>query len=210
MLEITDPIFIAKYSLVGILFGLIFFYGLWSLVARRWLTINRYDLALYMSVGFLVAVYTEPLHDFVYRFFFGEFLWVYQVWPIFDGASSGLAFVLWPLYGYHLYFFTQMLHGYGLHLPTWFKGSLPALDGVPFDMIANGAALFLFDVIFFYYPRPELWHLSSWWVMPFYWVSGMLYLYLLREMLHWKKHWRIPVVCYAVGCLGIVIGEYFF
>jgi len=210
MLAITDPIFLLKFAIVGILFGSIFFYALWSLVARRWLSVNPYDLLVYMAVGFMVAVYTEPIHDYVYRYFFGEFLWTYQVWPIFSGASSGLAFITWPFYGYHLYFFTQTLHGYGIHLPVWLKGSIPALDGVPFDIVVNGTTLFFFNIIFFYYPRPELWHLSSWWVMPFYFVSGMIYAYTLRHLLARKKQWCIPLICYAIGCLGILIGDFFF
>ena len=210
MLEITGPVFLLKFTVVGVLFGAIFFYLLWSLIARQFLRVNFYDLAVYMASGFMVAVYTEPIHDYVYRYFAGEFLWIYQVWPIFGGASSGLAIFTWPFYGYHLYFFTKTLHRYGLHLPMWLKGSIPALDGVPFDMIANGASLFFFKIIFFYYPRPELWHLSSWWVIPFYWVSGMIYAYTLRHFLEQKRNWRIPLVCYVLGCLGVFIGEFFF
>src|SRR3989338_4580820 len=192
MLAITDPIFLLKFAIVGILFGSIFFYALWSLVARRWLSVNPYDLLVYMAVGFMVAVYTEPIHDYVYRYFFGEFLWTYQVWPIFSGASSGLAFITWPFYGYHLYFFTQTLHGYGIHLPVWLKGSIPALDGVPFDIVVNGTTLFFFNIIFFYY------------------ASGMIYAYTLRHLLARKKQWCIPLICYAIGCLGILIGDFFF
>lgn len=36
-----------------------------------------------MTIGFLVAVITEPLHDFVYRYGTREFLWIYQVLPVF-------------------------------------------------------------------------------------------------------------------------------
>ena len=36
-----------------------------------------------MTTGFLVAVITEPIHDFIYRYLTGEFLWIYQVFPVF-------------------------------------------------------------------------------------------------------------------------------
>ncbi len=209
-LELNDPSFLLLFATVGIIFGLSFFYFFWSLIARRFLPVNIYDLSLYMMVGFLVAVCTEPIHDMVYRSFFGEYLWIYQVWPIFDGASSGLAFVSWPFYGYYLYFFLQTLELKGISFPTWIKGSIPAADGVIFDIVANGFSLLAFCIIFFYYPRPELWHLSSWWVIPFYWVSGMIYAYLLKYFLSRPKNWRIPAYCYVVGCLVMIIGEFFY
>lgn len=203
----TDAHFLIYFVIAGLLFGVSFFYLLWSLVARRFLPVNFYELALYMSVGFLAAVCTEPLHDMVYKQFFGEYLWIYQVWPIFGGASTGLAFLSWPFYGYYFYFFNQALASKNVRLPTWIKGSIPSLDGVLFDIVANGFFLLIFGVIFFYYPRNELWHLSSWWVIPLYWVSGMIYAYSLRFFLNKRKSWAIPIVCYLIGIVILVAGE---
>lgn len=199
--------FLMYFVGAGLLFGVFFFYLFWSLIARRFLPVNYYELALYMAVGFMVAVGTEPLHDMVYKHFFGEYLWTYQVWPIFGGASTGLAFLSWPFYGYYFYFFSQTLSSKGVYLPIWAKGSIPALDGVIFDIVANGFFLSVFGVIFFYYPRPELWHLSSWWVIPFYWVSGMIYAYLLRYLIRKPRNWAIPATCYTLGCTILFIGE---
>ncbi len=199
--------FLFYFVVAGLIFGTSFFYLLWSLVARKFLSVDYYKLALYMASGFLVAVATEPVHDMVYKYFSGEYLWIYQVWPIFGGASTGLAFLSWPFYGYYFYFFNQMLLSKNINLPTWVKGSIPAIDGVIFDIVANGFFLLTFGVIFFYYPRPELWHLSSWWVIPFYWVSGMLYAYVLKYFLRKPKNWSIPLACYALGSAILLIGD---
>ena len=210
LVDPTSPAFLFIFVLIGVPFVAGVLYLFWCAVAMRWHRVGWYNLALYMSVGFLVAVYTESIHDYVYRAFTGQFLWIYHVWPIFGGASSGLAFVTWPFYGFHAYFLIKTLDRYSVRLPTWGKGLLSAIDGVPFDMLANAGAQFFFGVYFFFYPRDVLWHLSDWWVMPFYAVSGIIYAYALHLLFAQPRDWRIPAVCYALGVAGMLIGEYYF
>lgn len=202
-----DLVFVAKFCVVGVLFGAIFFYLLWSLVAGTFLKIDFYRLSLYMTVGFLVAVIFEPLCDYIYKYMYGSLLWEYQVLPIFGGASSGIAFLTWPFYGYHAYFFMSMLRHYHIKPPAWLINSMAGIDGVPFDIIANGASLVFFQIFFFYYPRPELWHLSALWVIPFYWATGIIYALTLHGILTMKKRWSIPIACYSLGCAVMVVGE---
>jgi hypothetical protein len=209
ILAITDPSFIVPYTIVGVTFGTLFFYFFWCAVARQWIKVDFYELAIYMSAGFLVAILTEPFHDYVFRYLTGEFLWIYQVWPLFGGPSSGLAFITWPFYGYHAYFMIKTFKRYGVTLPVWLRGTLPAIDGVPFDMITNGASLFFYNIIFFYYPREELWHLSSWWVIPMYLVSGMMMAYLIDFLLKKERDWKLPITCYFSACVCMIVGEIF-
>lgn len=194
----------------GIIFGLVFFYLLGCLIARKFLKPDFYILSLYVSVAFLVAIMTEPVHDTVYKYFFGEYLWIYQIFPIFGGGSTMLAPLAWSFYGYYAYFFQRALFERGIHLRTWVKGLLPGLDGVPYDMTGNLFALFIAHKYFFFYPRTELWHLSSWWVIPFYTISGFIYAYVLRYTLFLKRSWKLPVVIYCMGIVLMLVGEYFY
>lgn len=121
-----------------------------------------------------------------------------------------LAPLAWPFYGYYSYFLHEAFLARGIHLRMWVKGLMPALDGVPYDMVGNLFALALAGNYFFYYPREELWHLSSFWVIPFYAVSGILYAYVLQAFLKRKKNWKLPLSIYIAGIICMVVGEFFY
>src|SRR3989338_10315547 len=118
---------VAKFLFFGFLFFVPFFYLLWSLVARRFLTVNCYELALYMSCSFFVASWGEPLANEIYKYFAGEFLWTYQLLPILGGASTVIGFLTWPFYGYHWYFLHQALALRGLKVSTWKGAGIAAI-----------------------------------------------------------------------------------
>ena len=74
-------------------------------------------------------------------------------------------------------------------------------------MIANLASLAFFGTFFFYYPDPRLWHLSSFWVIPFYMVSGILYRITLDFFLKKPKNIYFPIACYLSGIGIMIVGE---
>lgn len=206
----ADPFFVIQYVGLGVIFFIAFFYLLLSLWAGKCIKLNMYELSLYMSCAFFVAAFGEPLSDIFYRLFYGEYLWYYQILPIFGGASTMIGFLSWPFYGYYSYLLHQTFEQRDTRLPSWAKALIPAIDGIPFDMLGNGFSLLVFGFIFFYYPRPELWHLSAWWVIPIYFVYGLIYFSLLGYLLKKRKHYLIPLAFYLAGCAIMLAGETLF
>ncbi len=199
--------FIVGFIAAGLAIFLPFFYFLSSWIAGKFLRANGYHLAIYMSTAFFLASFGEPLADLIYLSLFGELLWIYQLMPILHGASSAIGFLTWPFYGYYAYFFHQAISARKIVFPNWLKALIPAIDGIPFDMLGNGFALWLFGFILFYYPRPELWHLSAWPVIPIYLIYGLLFMLSVNYLLKRPKHWSIPITIYLSGCLVMILGE---
>mgnify|MGYP001822552754 FL=1 len=86
-------------GLSGALVGAALFYVIASLLSMRWVRIDLYHLLLFMSVAFLVAVVCEVMLGRLYHLVVGRPLWQYRVWPIHDGYTSALNFLIWPVYG---------------------------------------------------------------------------------------------------------------
>ena len=79
-------------GLSGALFGALLFYLLGSLLLRRWVRINVYQLSLSMAAAFLVAIVCEVSLGKLYYLVTGEPLWQYRVWAIHEGYTSALNF----------------------------------------------------------------------------------------------------------------------
>ena len=99
-------------SYYGALVGVVLFYLLASLLTLRWLRINAYELALSMATAFLVAIVCEVYLGKLYYLFAGKPLWQYRVWPIHDGYTSAVNFIVWPVYGYYLYCLHQVRNNF--------------------------------------------------------------------------------------------------
>ena len=109
-------------GLSGALFGVVLFYLAGSLLMRRWVRIDIYQLLLCMAAAFLVAIVCEVYLGKLYYLFAGKPLWQYRVWPIHDGFTSALNFIIWPIYGYYVYFLHNILHEKKIIIrPPWLQ-----------------------------------------------------------------------------------------
>jgi len=184
-------------GLSGALVGAVLFYLLGSLIARRWIRVDVYQLALSMAVAFLVAIVCEVYLGKLYHLVTGRPLWQYRVWPIHGGYTSALNFIIWPVYGYYFYLLHQVLRTRRITIrPRWLKGIASGFDG----------PLLFYGTYYFYYLPDDLRHYTSIRVMPLYMVMGVI-LTLLLDYLHERPpRWRYPAVFYLAGVVFVLAG----
>ncbi len=180
-------------GLSGALVGVTLFYLLGSLLTRQWIRIDAYQLALSMAVAFLVAVVCEVYLGKLYYLVMGERLWQYRVWPVHDGYTSMLNFIIWPVYGYYVYFFHQVLRQNAITIrPQWLKGLLSGVDGPLLEILANGFFLLFYGTFYFYYLPDDMRHYTSVQVVPLYMVMGVILTLLLEALLRRPPALAVP------------------
>ena len=194
-------------GLSGALVGVVLFYLLASLLMRGWLRIDAYELALSMAAAFLVAIICEVSLGKLYYLFTGIPLWQYRVWPIHDGYTSAVNFIVWPVYGYYLYCLHQVLRAYRINVrPGWLKGIASGIDGPLLEILANGFFLLCYGTFYFYYLPGDLRHYTSVQVVPLYMVMGVILTLLLDRLLERPPRWRYPLACYLAGMVFVLAG----
>jgi hypothetical protein len=192
-------------GLSGALVGAILFYLLGSLLLQRWIRIEPYPLLLSMAVAFLIAIVCEVVLGKLYCLLLGKPLWQYRVWPIHDGYTSALNFIIWPVYGYYVYFVHQVLVAKRIHIrPAWLKGLASGIDGPLLEILANGFFLLFYGTFYFYYSPGDLRHFTSIQVVPLYMVMGVILSLVLDRLLLLPGSWHYPLAIYLAG-LGFVL-----
>jgi len=206
-MSIADPFGLVLQGLSGALFGAMLFYLLGSLLVRRWIRIELYSLALSMAVAFLVAIVCEVYLGKLYYLLMGKPLWQYRVWPIHDGYTSVLNFIIWPVYGYYVYFLHQVLHARRVVIrPSWLKGVASGIDGPLLEILANGFFLLFYGTFYFYYLPGDLRHFTSVQVVPLYMVMGVILSLLLDYLLAKPPRWHYPAGFYMAGVGFVLVG----
>ncbi len=194
-------------GLSGALVGGVLFYLLASLLTRRWIRINGYELALSMAVAFLVAIVCEVYLGKLYFLFAGKPLWQYRVWPIHDGYTSAVNFIVWPVYGYYFYLLHQVLHAYRIRIrPNWLKGVASGIDGPLLEILANGFFLLFYGTFYFYYLPNDLRHYTSLQVVPLYIVMGIILALVLDYFAGRPPRWSYPAAFYLAGVGFVLLG----
>ena len=191
----------------GALFGVVVFYLAASLLLRAWVRIDLYQLALAMTVAFLVAIVCEVYLGKAYFLVMGEPLWQYRVWPIHEGYTSVLNFIIWPVYGYYLYFLHQVLQAKRVALrPSWLHGLASGFDGPLLEILANGFFLLFYGTFYFYYLPDDMKHLTSIQVIPLYMIMGVILALVLDHMRTRPRDWRYPAGFYLAGAGFVLLG----
>ena len=194
-------------ALSGALVGVVLFYLLGSLLARRWIRIDAYQLVLSMAVAFLVAIVCEVYLGKLYHLVTGRPLWQYRVWPIHDGYTSALNLIVWPVYGYYVYFLHQVLQTRCIDIrPRWLKGIASGIDGPLLEILANGFFLLFYGTFYFYYLPGDLRHYTSVQVMPLYMIMGVILTLLLEYLQQYPPRWYYPAGFYIAGAGFVLAG----
>jgi len=192
-------------GLSGALVGVCLFYLLASLLTRQWVRVDVYQLALFMAVAFLVAIVFEVLLGKLYYLVVGKPLWQYRVLPIHGGLTSTLNFIIWPIYGYYLYFMHRVLHAHRVKIrSTWMKGLASGFDGPLLEILANGFFLLFYGTFYFYYLPGDLRHFTSIQVVPLYMVMGIFLALLIDYLDRRPRRWYYPAGFYLAG-MGFVL-----
>ena len=192
-------------GLSGAVVGILLFYLLGSLLTRRWVRIDLYQLLLSMAVAFLIAIVCEVYLGKLYHLVTGKPLWQYRVWPIHDGYTSVLNFIIWPVYGYYCYFLHQVLHARQISIrPSWLKGLVSGIDGPLLEILANGFFLLYYGTFYFYYLPGDMQHFTSIQVVPLYMIMGVVLTLVLDYLRKRPQRWQYPAGFYLAG-VGFVL-----
>jgi hypothetical protein len=192
-------------ALSGALFGVVLFYLAGSLLMRCWVRIDVYQLLLCMAAAFLVAIVCEVCLGKLYYLFAGKPLWQYRVWPIHDGFTSALNFIVWPVYGYYVYFLHHILHEKKIIIrPHWLRGIASGIDGPILEILANGFFLLFYGTFYFYYFPGDLRHYTSIQVIPLYMIMGIILSLILEYLKDRPRSWHYPAGLY-LGGIGFVL-----
>jgi hypothetical protein len=196
-----------QQGLSGALFGVVVFYLAGSLLLRRWVRIDVYRLLSCMAAAFLVAILCEVYLGKLYYLLSGKPLWQYRVWPIHDGFTSALNFIIWPVYGYYVYFLHHILHEKKIVIqPQWLGGIASGIDGPLLEILANGFFLLFYGTYYFYYLPGDMRHYTSVQVVPLYMVMGIILSLLLGYLEGRPRSWRYPAALYLGGLVFVLAG----
>lgn len=176
-------------------------------LARQWLRPDPKTVAMYMGVAFLLGAGLEMVVDPVWTWVFSRPCWLYVIWPVHRGHTSGFGFIMWPMYG----FFVGNLHLAIASSPrlaflngSWQRAALLAADAMALEVAANLFALAGFGSWLFRYHAPDLHHFTTYEVFPVYLLCG----YVGVRVLHALQH-RPNRAWYGLGAFVLAAGAVF-
>ncbi len=179
-----------------------------SALAGRWLRPRVDTMVLYVGTTLCCAVWAEIAADELFVLLLGRPGWVYHVWPVHHGYTSGVGLVMWPMYG----FFVCLLHE-AIHVSPRLafldgdvqRAVLVALDAMVLEVAANAFTLLGFGSYFFHYHAGDLVHFTTWEIFVPYVVAGALGLQLLKVLERRAPKVPTGVVLFAVGVLSVLL-----
>lgn len=173
------------------------------------LVVDSYRLALTASSVLLLAVVAESVINPFYEQLFGSKLWEYHVFPLHDSNVSALAVIVWTAYGIHLYFTRQSLdQKLGVHWNSTGTKALIISFEAPFVFEVAGNLLFLqlMDRYYAYYLPTDVYHLTSFRVVPVYIFCIFLGLVILKLLEQLPRNRLLPPVLFAGGVAWLFAG----
>ncbi|HSX31377.1 MAG TPA: hypothetical protein VLE99_05665 [Candidatus Saccharimonadales bacterium] len=158
-----------------------FVYILNSLIARRLMRPKLKPALLYFTTVGAIGLFGEIFLDTSYNFFVGHPLWYYNLLPIQGGYTSAFAIVTWGLYGIHLYLLHDTLATKWSITRTRHLAIIFSLEALVFEALLTLSAKAVFGKYLYYYLPADLWHVSSFQNMPFYFICGAVVLKTLKR-----------------------------
>jgi len=168
-------------------------------IAGRPLKIKKRRVILYITSMAALGVLGEVTVDTLYKFTFGQPLWLYRLFPIHYGYTSLYSLFEWGVIGFYVYILHNRLKEKNL-LKIYILAPIMCVEVVLFELAVNGSYKTLFNKYIFYYFPSNLWHLSSLQVIPIYLVAGFITLGILERE---QRHLRSALAFSA--CLAILL-----
>jgi len=157
-------------------------YLLNSAIARQFKRIDLKMVFVYFSTIALIGLFGEIFLDTAYNLFVGHPLWYYQIYPIKGGYTSSFAIVTWGAYGFHLYLLHDSLQAKWSITRTRHLALIIALEGLVLEAALTLSAKFYLGRYMYYYLPGDLWHVSSFQNIPFYFIFGVVAIHALRHV----------------------------
>ena len=161
------------------IFGLsfiLFFYLLASLAYGKFIRVDPKKLFLYVTIFSLFGVIGEIFVNTLYGRFFGEYLWVYYLYPVNSGHVSKMFIFVWGSLGVYKYLSEVVLGKFGIYTKRR-AGLIMSLEAILIELWYNTTFFALFGSYIFYYLPDNLGpfsHFSCLQVLPFYFIFGYL------------------------------------
>lgn len=196
------PLFMAGFAA----FFLPLLYFAASALAGRWLRPDWPKLVLTMGTTFLCAMWLEIAADTLFVWTLGRPCWIYHVWPVHGGYTSGFGLLMWPMYGVFLHLLHLAIDINPRLAPLRSHGAkavLAAVDAMLLEVAANAFALVGFGSYLFHYHAGDLAHFTTWEVFLPYVVSGWLGLHVLHGLHALER--RLPPVATGVALYALAL-----
>lgn len=160
---------------------LVVIYSINCLVVRRLKPVDPKAALLYFSTIAMIGLFGEIFLDTMYNFFVGHPLWYYRILPIRGGYTSAFAIVTWGIYGFHLYLLHDSLASKWSITRTRHLALIIALEGLVLEAVLTLSAKLFLGRYMYYYTPSDLWHVSSFQNIPFYFIFGAVAVQALRR-----------------------------
>jgi hypothetical protein len=115
--------------------------------------------------------------------------------PIQGGYTSSYAVVTWGLYGFHLYLLHDSLATRWAITKTRHLALLFALEALLLEALLTLSAKVVFGRYLYYYLPSDLWHVSSFQNMPFYFICGLVVLKTLQRARRDPRFFTLMSAC---------------
>ena len=172
-----NPMKLIMFALVWL--AIIYVLNCW--IVRRWKPIDPKLAVVYFSTIAVIGLFGEIFLDTVYNFFVGHPLWYYRILPIKGGYTSSFAIVTWGAYGFHLYLLHDSLATKWSITRTRHLALIIALEGLVLEAALTLSAKCFLGRYMYYYLPADLWHVSSFQNIPFYFIFGLVAVKTLRR-----------------------------
>jgi hypothetical protein len=157
-------------------------------------------LLYFITVG-SIGVFGEIFLDTVYNYFVGNPLWEYRILPIHNGYTSVYAPIVWGIYGFHLYLFHDTLHTKWSITRTRYLALILSVEALLLEAALTISSKFLLGDFMYYYFPSDLWHVSSFQNIPFYFICGVI---IVKTMRRFKKDPTF-FICMCVFLTSVVV-----
>jgi hypothetical protein len=150
------------------------------LISREFKKIEPKQAILYVLTVALIGLFGEIFLDTIYNAAVGNPLWRYNILPIHRAYTSSYAIVTWGIYGFHLYLLHGTLKKRSI-TKTWHLALIISLEALLLEaLLTISAKIFLGKYLYYYYPG-DLWHVSSFQNIPFYFIFGIGIINILKR-----------------------------
>jgi hypothetical protein len=152
------------------------------LIARTWKKVVLTPAIAYFVTIASIGLYGEIFLDTVYNYVFGRPLWYYNILPIKGGYTSSFAIVTWGLFGFHLYLLHDTLASRWSITRAKHLAYILSIEALVLEAILTLSAKLVFGKFLYYYTPSDLWHVTSFQNIPFYFIFAIIAVKTLRRV----------------------------
>lgn len=160
---------------------LLFIFCINCLIAGKVKRIDPRTALVYFTTAAMIGVFGEIFLDAAYNYAVGHPLWRYNILPIRDGYTSQYAIVTWGLYGFHLYLLHDSLAAKWSIVRTKHLALIFSIEALFVEALLTISAKLTLGEYFYYYYPADLWHVSSFQNLPFYFICGLVLFKTLKR-----------------------------